>query len=127
MQFCVWSTDGRFGDPYVVKVVAPGTEEAEIYDYLHQLDPASPNHTLPCDVIRGEHTLLIMPSLSKVYCAYDLRSGTKVMLDHFRQVLEVSPASMSLLERPLMSVYIHLLCNSLREWNSFIATVLHIW
>ncbi|KAI0764694.1 hypothetical protein C8Q74DRAFT_1335441 [Fomes fomentarius] len=85
--YCVWSTDVCYGTPYAVKIVKAGSEEADIYDLLHRLRPASANHTLPCDVIRGEHTILIMPFLQTL-----LYDSTWVeldrMLDFFRQVLE---------------------------------------
>ncbi len=90
-KFCVWGTDNRFAVPYAVKIVKQGTEEAEIYDLLHRLDPASPNHTLPCDVIRGEHTFLVMPLLQEIMFGYD-RSNWDLarLLQFFRQVIEVS-------------------------------------
>ena len=97
-QFCAWSTDGFSRIPqYAVKIV-DDTNEADIYDQLHRLEPTSPNHTLPCDVIRDEHQILIMPclddavtALDSVFDAPDLSS----LLGFFRQVVEVSHLCLS--------------------------------
>ncbi|KAI0764695.1 hypothetical protein C8Q74DRAFT_1283429 [Fomes fomentarius] len=90
--FCAWRTDQRPSAgkiPYAVKIVAPDSEEAEIYDLLHQYDPASPNHTLPCEVIRDDRTILIMPCLEKILIDPKRRAWDLVpMLDFFRQVVE---------------------------------------
>ena len=77
-----------------MKLVPPESEEAEIYEQLHRLDPASPNHTLPCDVIRpdAEQPLLIMPCLEDIIDPYHLKWGVVSLLDFFRQVIEVSLA-----------------------------------
>ncbi|KAI0711749.1 hypothetical protein C8Q76DRAFT_65274 [Earliella scabrosa] len=88
--FCAWRTDGFSRIPqYAVKIV-DDTIEADIYDQLHRLEPTSPNHTLPCHVIRDEHQTLIMPclddatALDSVFRAPDLSS----LLGFFRQVVE---------------------------------------
>ncbi|KAI0764693.1 hypothetical protein C8Q74DRAFT_1205493 [Fomes fomentarius] len=89
--YCVWSTDSFYGVPYAVKIVKHDSEEAEIYDLLHRLDPVSPNHTLPCDVVHGERTILIMPLLKTVLHGSSARSylaHLSRMLDFFREVLE---------------------------------------
>ncbi|KAI0718440.1 hypothetical protein C8T65DRAFT_827656 [Cerioporus squamosus] len=76
---------------YVVKIVKESSQEAEIYDRLKQYDRASPNHTVPCDVIRTESRfpLLVMPCVSH----YDeqIFSEWKIteVLDCFRQIVEV--------------------------------------
>ncbi|RPD58312.1 hypothetical protein L227DRAFT_602095 [Lentinus tigrinus ALCF2SS1-6] len=90
--FCAWRTnrDPSLQD-YAVKVVPPGCEEVEIYEQLLCLSPASPNHTLPCDVICSgtQQPFLIMPFLDKVvHCASDYKWNLLLMLDSFRQVIE---------------------------------------
>ena len=73
-------------------LVPPESEEVDIYEELHQLDPASPNHTLPCDVIRSEtkQPFLIMPCLEKIWEDQERwRWGPVPLLDFFHQVLEV--------------------------------------
>ena len=77
-----------------MKLVPPKSEEAEIYEQLHRLDPASPNHTLPCDVIRSgaEQPFLIMPCLEDIIDPDHLKWGVVSLLDFFRQVIEVSLA-----------------------------------
>ena len=78
---------------YAVKLVPPESEEVDIYEELHQLDPASPNHTLPCDIIRSntEQPSLIMPCLEKIWDDSERwRWGPVPLVDFFRQVIEVS-------------------------------------
>ena len=91
----MWRTQGPRPIPqYVVKLVRPESEEAEIYEQLHGLDPASPNHTLPCDVVRSgaEQPFLIMPCLDDIINPDHLKWGIVTLLDFFRQVIEVSLA-----------------------------------
>ncbi|RPD72866.1 hypothetical protein L226DRAFT_614447, partial [Lentinus tigrinus ALCF2SS1-7] len=90
--FCAWRT---YRDPcspdYAVKVVPLGCEEVEIYEQLHRLSPASPNHTLPCDVISSgtQQPFLIMPFVDKILnYADNTKWDLLLMLDTFRQVLE---------------------------------------
>ncbi|RPD58325.1 hypothetical protein L226DRAFT_140090 [Lentinus tigrinus ALCF2SS1-7] len=76
---------------YAVKIIPPESKEAEIYEQLHRLDPASPNHTLPCDVIQSEaeEPFLIMPCLGLFY--HDLERwnwGLSPLLDFFHQIIE---------------------------------------
>ena len=75
-----------------MKLVPPESEEVDIYEELHRLNPASPNHTLPCDIIRSdtEQPFLIMPCLEKIWEDQERwRWGPVPLLDFFRQVLEV--------------------------------------
>ncbi|KAI0711683.1 hypothetical protein C8Q76DRAFT_769453 [Earliella scabrosa] len=87
---CAWETDPFLDEPrYAVKIVPSGSQEADIYDQLHRLDPASPNHTLPCTIVRGEVRFLIMPCLEHILARPDrLELGLSAMLRLFRQVLE---------------------------------------
>ena len=55
---------------YVVKIVEPdakGEEEAAICEFLQRSraleSPNSNNHTIPCDVVHAEKTVLVMPYL----------------------------------------------------------------
>ena len=77
---------------YAIKVVPPECEEAEIYEELHRLNPASPNHTLPCEVIPSdaEQPILIMPYLEKLIDMGSLPQGIVSLLDTFHQIVEVS-------------------------------------
>ena len=90
-QLCAWETDPFLDEPrYAVKIVPSGSQEADIYDQLHRLDPASPNHTLPCTIVDGEVRFLIMPCLEHILARPDrLELGLGAMLRLFRQVLEV--------------------------------------
>ena len=91
----MWRTHFLSDPPYVVKLVPLESEEAEIYEQLHKLDPASPNHTLPCDVIRTdtEQPFLIMPCLEKIHQDLERRRwGVVPLLEYFHQVIEVSHA-----------------------------------
>ena len=88
----MWRTN--YGEPpYAVKVVPQQTEEAEIYEQLLRCDPSSPNHTLPCDVIRpeAEQPFLIMPCLEDIFLGPERsRWALLPLLDFFHQVIEVS-------------------------------------
>ena len=77
---------------YAIKVVPPECEEAEIYEELHRLDPASPNHTLPCEVVRSdtEQPILIMPYLEKLTDMGSPPQEIVSVLDTFHQIVEVS-------------------------------------
>ncbi|KAI0737955.1 hypothetical protein C8Q80DRAFT_1114475 [Daedaleopsis nitida] len=93
--YCVWRTDARQQiSQYAVKIIPrDGRQEADIYDHLHQLNPASPNHTLPCDVIHngreGEDPFLIMPCLEKILFGPERRKwGLRPLLNFFQQVVE---------------------------------------
>ncbi|RPD58322.1 hypothetical protein L226DRAFT_536729 [Lentinus tigrinus ALCF2SS1-7] len=90
--YCVWQTGHDSWTPnYAVKLVPPGCEEVEIYEQLHRLNPAPPNHTLPCDVISsGVHPpFLIMPYLDKIVGhPYTRKWDLLQILDFFRQVIE---------------------------------------
>lgn len=73
---------------YVVKYVSLGNEEANTYDELHRLDPVSPNHTLPCDVIHeAEGSMLIMPSVDPMTLLF--KGSLSTAFDAFHQVFEV--------------------------------------
>ncbi|RDX44625.1 hypothetical protein OH76DRAFT_1408853 [Lentinus brumalis] len=88
--FCVWRTySNRWTPPYAVKIVPSDSEEADIYERLHRLDPTSPNHTLPCDVIHAKQAFLIMPCLDTIlYHPVCRGRGLLPLLAFFRQVME---------------------------------------
>ncbi|KAI0746319.1 hypothetical protein C8Q80DRAFT_766263 [Daedaleopsis nitida] len=50
----------------VVKILDSDGNEAAIYVHLHRLNPASPNYTIPCDVIHKDQPVHIMPWISSV-------------------------------------------------------------
>ncbi|KAI0751756.1 hypothetical protein C8Q80DRAFT_1159182 [Daedaleopsis nitida] len=83
----VWRTGVQM-PPYVVKAVNPAGQEANIYERLRGLSPASPNHTLPgCDVIRSEPPILIMPAVGEFlldFTMWDLHT----LLRCYYQILE---------------------------------------
>ena len=85
----MFATDWHKPPQYVVKIMDPSTDEADILDSLQE-DLACPaSHVVPCDVIRSEQLLAIMPWLTAVDF---LRFRRKVScaLDAFDQLLEVS-------------------------------------
>ncbi|KAI0737959.1 hypothetical protein C8Q80DRAFT_1275989 [Daedaleopsis nitida] len=92
--FCAWRTSFMKEIPqYAVKLItSDGPQEADIYDILHTLDTASPNHTLPCDVIRPttdtEEPFLIMPWLEDIIFYDRSKWGIRPLLKIFRQVIE---------------------------------------
>ena len=85
----MWRT-GTFarGPPYAVKILDAEGKEANLYDELHSLSDSGQNHTLPCDVIRSEPPILVMPCIpmSMIVCN---RWGLEGLLEFFHQVLEV--------------------------------------
>ncbi|KAI0737954.1 hypothetical protein C8Q80DRAFT_287537 [Daedaleopsis nitida] len=95
--FCVWRTNFHLPTvQYAVKVIPPdGQQEVDIYEMLHKLYPASPNHTLPCDIIRPhrgtvgtEEPFLIMPCLDKLPIMEHRTLTTRRFLNICQQVVE---------------------------------------
>ncbi|KAI0745883.1 hypothetical protein C8Q76DRAFT_665209 [Earliella scabrosa] len=76
------------GRPYVIKTVKSSSPEADIYEKLLRFSSASPNHTLPCKVIRSHPPLLIMPALSEFTVLPFHEWSFGALLRGFDQVLE---------------------------------------
>lgn len=77
---------------YVVKILDLNTEELDIYRRLLPLDPASPNHTLPCEIGEQGHPLLIMPLIRDIGSLAGWRNPNWTLyelLGIFLQVVEV--------------------------------------
>ncbi|KAI0353430.1 hypothetical protein OH77DRAFT_629145 [Trametes cingulata] len=86
----VYATSHRQRPQYVIKILDPDTQELAAYERLLRLDPASPNHTLPCEISELGHPLLIMPYLTSVYSIYGGRIWTLYqLLGIFLQIVEV--------------------------------------
>ncbi|KAI0628802.1 hypothetical protein C8Q77DRAFT_1145477 [Trametes polyzona] len=62
----VFTTTRAESPCHVVKVLKLDNEELSIYEYLLQRNPASPNHTIPCELSTLGHPLLIMPYVCKL-------------------------------------------------------------
>ncbi|KAI0365012.1 hypothetical protein BV20DRAFT_1028777 [Pilatotrama ljubarskyi] len=62
----VYATSHRQQPQYVIKILDLDTQELAAYERLLQLNPAPPNHTLPCEITELGHPLLIMPYLGSV-------------------------------------------------------------
>ncbi|RPD65166.1 hypothetical protein L226DRAFT_250026 [Lentinus tigrinus ALCF2SS1-7] len=88
----VWSgAQGQDGVvPYTVKIVKETSEEADIYDQLRQNDRASPNHTLPCDVIRSSShpAILVMPCAAPFRTQFFPDWTMGQVLDSLLQIVE---------------------------------------
>ncbi|KAI0357914.1 hypothetical protein OH77DRAFT_1314205 [Trametes cingulata] len=85
----VYATSHRQQPQYAVKILDLATEELAIYQRLLELDPASPNHTLPCQVTQLGHPLLIMPRLLEVYAMFGTAQWTLYeLLSVFLQIVE---------------------------------------
>ena len=70
----------------MLKLVRPGTDEVDVYERLLRGGHASPNHTIPCEIIHDdERPFLIMPWLESTDFFYRLRD----MLDYLHHVIEV--------------------------------------
>ena len=85
----MFATDWHKPPQYVVKIMDPSNDEADILDGLQGDLTCPASHVVPCDVIHSEQLLAVMPCLSGVYF---LRSRRRVSsaLDAFNQLLEVS-------------------------------------
>ncbi|KAI0764781.1 hypothetical protein C8Q74DRAFT_1205007 [Fomes fomentarius] len=75
---------------HVVKITDPTSQEADIYDQLLRHAPASPNHTLPCQIIRSDvkSPVILMPYLQVLACSPLVDRDTATILDIFSQILE---------------------------------------
>ncbi|TBU36828.1 hypothetical protein BD309DRAFT_1024024 [Dichomitus squalens] len=84
----VFATEWGKSPRTVIKIVDPSTEEADILDSL-QRDIACPaSHVVPCDVIRSDKLLAIMPYLSSVHVLLLTSKKLSNVLDVFDQLLE---------------------------------------
>ena len=92
-QHIAWRTLYKPGGipPYVVKIVKEGSEEADIYTRFLRYDRASPNHSVPCDVVRTEsqRSLLVMPSIGGFKEQAFSRWTVSQLLDCLHQLVEV--------------------------------------
>ncbi|RPD79429.1 hypothetical protein L226DRAFT_531238, partial [Lentinus tigrinus ALCF2SS1-7] len=76
--------------PYVVKIVKESSQEVAIYELLQQCDRASPNHTVPCEVIYTDSRppLLLMPCVGQYSLQFFPHWTTDQVADRFRQIAE---------------------------------------
>ena len=73
----------------MVKIVNSSQEEADILDSLQKDRSCPASHVVPCEVVRSDKLLAIMPCLTAVYILlYPKRIDSA--LDTFDQLLEVS-------------------------------------
>ncbi|KAI0349867.1 hypothetical protein OH77DRAFT_1431613 [Trametes cingulata] len=85
----VYTTPPYSRPRYAIKILNSKTEELLIYKRLLRLSPASPNHTIPCELSQSGHPLLIMPLLDDVIGLRPTRPWTlHEMLSLFLQVVE---------------------------------------
>ena len=86
----MFATDWHKPPQYVVKIMDPSTDEADILDSLQE-DLACPaSHVVPCDVIRSDQLLAVMPRLPGTGVCLFQRRKVSSALDAFDQLLEVS-------------------------------------
>ncbi|TBU22180.1 hypothetical protein BD311DRAFT_676699 [Dichomitus squalens] len=84
----VFATEWGKSPRTVVKIVDPSKEEADILDSL-QRDIACPaSHVVPCDVVRSDKLLAIMPCLSSIEELLFTSEKLSNVLDMFDQLLE---------------------------------------
>ncbi|KAH9896632.1 hypothetical protein C8Q73DRAFT_686338 [Cubamyces lactineus] len=81
--------DGPAGRGFVVKILDLADEELEIYERLLGCLSSPQNHTIPCEIVRNGHPMLIMPMLSRI----DLTTRRQCnrlsdLLDIFHQLTE---------------------------------------
>ncbi|KAH9886284.1 hypothetical protein C8Q73DRAFT_285790 [Cubamyces lactineus] len=74
---------------YVVKVLDLDTEELQIYERLLSDIDSPRNHTIPCDIYREGHPLLIMPYVNTLSSLVeDANRSPSQLLDMFCQLTE---------------------------------------
>ncbi|KAI0357890.1 hypothetical protein OH77DRAFT_1475742 [Trametes cingulata] len=85
----VYATSHRRRPRYAIKILDLATQELAVYERLLQLSPASPNHTLTCEITQLGHPLLIMPHLGSVYSMFGGHSWSLYqLLSVFLQIVE---------------------------------------
>ncbi|RDX53692.1 hypothetical protein OH76DRAFT_1479484 [Lentinus brumalis] len=77
---------------FAVKITDASSEEASIYDKLLRLGPASPNHVLPCTVVRSDtqQPFIIMPCLTDLTNAGLWKWNLMSCARSFRQMVEAA-------------------------------------
>ncbi|KAM5541292.1 hypothetical protein V8D89_005221 [Ganoderma adspersum] len=87
----VYATSGLNRPQFVIKLLNPATEEAAIVDRL-QHDTSTRNHLVPCEIIRSDRTLLVMPYVPRVDQPIrrekDPLKRLRVLLKVFHQIAE---------------------------------------
>ena len=82
--------DGPLDRGFAVKVLDLDTQELEIYERLLDHLDSPQNHTIPCEIVRNGHPMLIMPLLSRIeYVIVERCSSLSGLLDIFYQIIEV--------------------------------------
>ena len=82
--------DGPPNRGFVVKVLDLDTQELEIYERLFDHLDSPQNHTIPCEIVRSGHPMLIMPLLTRIELMIAGRgSSLSGLLDIFYQLIEV--------------------------------------
>ncbi|KAJ8462842.1 hypothetical protein ONZ51_g10644 [Trametes cubensis] len=80
---------GPAGRGFVVKVLDLADEELEIYERLLARIDAPQNHTIPCEIVRNGHPMLIMPMLSRIDLTIKQQCNLlSDLLDIFYQLIE---------------------------------------
>ncbi|PIL34760.1 hypothetical protein GSI_02547 [Ganoderma sinense ZZ0214-1] len=80
----VYATSGHDGPQTVVKVLDPASEEEAIIERL-QRGTSTRNHLVPCEIIRSDCTLLVMPPILREKNPFRMLC---VMLKVFHQIAE---------------------------------------
>ncbi|KAI0330095.1 hypothetical protein GY45DRAFT_786728 [Cubamyces sp. BRFM 1775] len=81
--------DGPGGRGFVVKVLDLADEELQIYERLLGCINSLQNHTIPCEIVRDGHPMLIMPMLSRMNLAIRRQCNQlSDLVDIFYQLIE---------------------------------------
>lgn len=96
MQQLIWETQGIvFGTElvpppaYVIKVLDPTGEELPIYERLLRQSKWPNNHTVPAELIRNDHPILIMPALRDGGDCHVGGQSPRTLVDIIIQLVEV--------------------------------------
>ena len=87
-QFTVYQTQWvEEGPIYLVKALKIGRPEAEFYQLFEQYSDSPADHTVPHELIRCEHPLVVMPCLSRLCDLLTLKTSS--IIAAFNQIMEV--------------------------------------
>ncbi|KAI0658959.1 hypothetical protein C8Q70DRAFT_140952 [Cubamyces menziesii] len=80
---------GPAGRGFVVKVLDLADEELKVYERLLGCIDSPQNHTIPCEIVRDGHPMLIMPMLSRIDATISQQCNQlSDLVDIFYQLIE---------------------------------------
>ncbi|KAI0370821.1 hypothetical protein BV20DRAFT_943584 [Pilatotrama ljubarskyi] len=87
--FGTYDPDNDDAPQYVIKILDLSTQELPIYERLLRNLDCPANHTLPCEIIRSDHPVLVMPMLSSIDASCIALDGGTPLAPLFRAFHEL--------------------------------------